>query len=100
MRNNLRPLAVVVYAAFIGLLLASYLGPLQQILDGRAQVAELEQEIKNTRIENEAKIRKADELQTEEGIERVARDRYGMVGPDEEVYLVPEHMKSGGDGGE
>lgn len=98
MRDNLRPLAVVVYAAFIGLLLASYLAPLQQILDGRAQVAELEQGIKHTRIENEAMTRKAEELRTEEGIERAARDRYGMIGPNEEVYLVPEHMKSGGDG--
>lgn len=99
MRNNLRPLAVVVYAAFIGLLLASYLAPLQQVLDGRSQVASLEQEIEQVRTENEARSRQADELQTEEGIERAARDRYGMIGPDEEVFLVPEHMKPGGDGG-
>lgn len=100
MRENLRPLAVVVYAAFIGLLLASYLAPLQQILDGRAQVAALEQEIRDTRLENEAMVRKADELRTEEGIERAARARYGMIGPGEEVYLVPEHMKSASDAGE
>lgn len=95
MRGNLRPLAVVVYAAFIGLLLASYLAPLQQIIDGRSQVAGLEQEIEQTRIENEAMVRRAEELQTDEGIERAARHRYGMIGPNEEVYLVPEHMKPG-----
>lgn len=100
MRNNLRPLAVVVYAAFIGLLLASYLSPLQQILDGRTRVAELEQEIRHTRQENEAMTRRAEELKTEEGIERAARNRYGMVGANEEVYLVPERMKSEGDGEE
>lgn len=98
--NNLRPLAVVLYAAFIGLLLASYLGPLQQIIDGRSQAASLEQEIKDTRIENESMVRRSEELQTDAGIERAARDRYGMIGPSEEVYLVPEYMKSGGDGGD
>ena len=98
-RNNLRPLVVLVYAAFIGLLLASYIGPLQQIVDGRSQVVSLEQEIKHTRAENEAMTRRAEELKTPEGIERAARSRYGMVGPGEEVYLVPERMKSVGDGG-
>lgn len=89
---------MVVYAAFIGLLLASYLTPLQQIVDGRDRVSSLEDEIEQTRIENEAKSRQADELRDDAGIERVARDRYGMVGEDEEVYVVPEHMKQDGDG--
>lgn len=95
-RSNLRPLAVVVYAAFIGLLLASYVVPLQQIIDGRSRAAELEQGIEETRLENAAMTRKAKELKTDEGIERAARDRYGMIGANEEVYLVPERMKSGG----
>lgn len=98
-RDNLRPLAVLVYAAFIGLLLASYIGSLQQLVDGRSQGASLEQEIKDIRAENEAMTRKAGELKTPGGIERAARGRYSMVGPGEEVYLVPERMKSGGDGG-
>jgi cell division protein FtsB len=97
--NNLRPLAVVLYAAFIGLLLASYLGPLQQIIDGRSQAATLEQKIEDTRAGNDAMVRRSQELQTDAGIERAARNDYGMIGPNEEVYLVPEHMKSGGDGG-
>lgn len=94
LRKNLRPLAVVVYAAFIGLLLASYLSPVQQIVDGRSQVKSLQQEIEQTRIENEAMNRHIKELQTPEGIERAARTRYSMIGASEEVYLVPEHMKS------
>lgn len=98
MRRNLRPLAVVLYAAFIGLLLASYLAPLQQIMDGRSQAVSLEQEIKDTSTENESMTRRAEELQTEPGIERAARDNYGMIGPNEEVYLVPEYMKPGGGG--
>lgn len=98
LRRNLRPLTVVVYAAFIGLLLASYLAPLQQIVDGRDRVSSLENDIDRTRVENEARSRQADELQDDAGIERAARDRYGMVGEDEEVYVVPEHMKRGGGG--
>lgn len=88
------------YAAFIGLLLASYLAPMQQILDGNSRVTELEQGIKQTRTENEAMKIKAKELRTDVGIERAARDRYGMIGPGEEVYIVPERMKSGGAGGD
>lgn len=90
----------MLYAAFIGLLLASYLGPLQQIIEGRSQAATLEQEIEDTRVGNEYMVRRTEELQTDAGIERAARDRYGMIGPNEEVYLVPEYMKSGGDGGD
>lgn len=92
-------MAVVVYAAFIGLLLASYFAPLQQIVDGRDRVASLESEIQSIEEGNEAKTSKIEDLQTPEGIERAARERYGMVESGEEVYIVPEHMK-GEDGGE
>lgn len=92
-------MAVVVYAAFIGLLLASYFAPLQQIVDGRDRVASLESEIQSIEEGNEAKTSKIEDLQTPEGIERAARERYGMVESGEEVYIVPENMK-GEDGGE
>lgn len=90
---------MVVYAAFIGLLLASYFAPAQQILDGRARVASLENDIQSIEKGNEARDREIEELGKPEGIERVARERYGMVESGEEVYLVPEHMK-GEDGGD
>lgn len=96
LKRNLRPLTVVVYAAFIGLLLASYLTPLQQIVDGRDRISSLEGDIEQTRVENEARSRQADELRTDAGIERAARDRYGMIGENEEVYVVPERMRQGG----
>ena len=99
MRRNLRPMAVVVYAAFIGLLLASYFAPVQQIVDGRARVASLENEIQSIEEGNETKTREVEELQKPAGIERAAREHYGMVKPGEEAYIVPEHMK-GEDGGE
>jgi cell division protein FtsB len=86
----LRPLVVVIYASFIGLLLASYIAPLQGILDGRDEVSKLEHNLAETREYNDGQRRLAEELNTPAGIERAARERYGMVRPGEEVYIVEE----------
>jgi len=88
--GRLRPLAVVIYAAFIGLLLASYVAPLQDILQGRAEVSALEQKLQSTETENAANKRLIEELNTPAGIERAARERYGMIRPGEKVYIVPK----------
>lgn len=77
------------YAAFIGLLLASYVGPLQQIVERRAEVRTLEAEVSRAEAGNAGLRQDIKDLQTPEGIERAARERYGMVGPGEEVYIVP-----------
>ncbi len=87
--GRLRPLAVVIYAAFIGLLLASYVAPLQDILEGRAEVSALEQKLQRTETENTANKRLIEELNTPAGIERAARERYGMIRPGEKVYIIP-----------
>lgn len=89
-RSLLRPLIVVVYAAFIGLLLASYVSPLQGILEGRAEVSRLEQNLAETRDFNDRQRRLIEELKTPAGVERAARERYGMIRPGEEVYIVEE----------
>ena len=89
-RSLLRPLLAVLYAAFIGVLLASYISPLQGILDGRAEISRLEQNLAETRDYNEQHQRLAEELKTPDGIERAARERYGMVRPGEKVYIVPK----------
>lgn len=89
-RSLLRPLVVVIYASFIGLLLASYIAPLQGILDGRDEVSKLEHNLAETREYNDGQRRLAKELNTPAGIERAARERYGMVRPGEEVYIVEE----------
>ena len=88
--GRLRPLAVVIYAAFIGLLLASYVAPLQDILEGRAQVSALEQKLHSAETENTANKRLIEELNTPAGIERAARERYGMIRPGEKVYIIPK----------
>ncbi len=85
-----RPLKVVLYAALIGLLLASYVTPLQEIVAGRARAAELRADLQQLRADNAAQKRVIEELNTLEGVERVARERYGMVRPGEQVYIVRE----------
>jgi cell division protein FtsB len=83
-----RPLAVVLYAAFIGLLLASYISPLDSIISGRTDVAALEQQLDEARAHNTEQQRLKEDLNTPAGIERAARERYGMIRPGEKVYIV------------
>ena len=80
---------VVIYAAFLGLLLASYVPPLQDILHNRAEIPALEQKLQKTRTQNIANERLIKELKIPAGIERAARERYGMVRPGERVYIIP-----------
>jgi cell division protein FtsB len=80
---------VVIYAAFLGLLLASYVSPLQDIMHDRAEIPALEQKLQQTRTQNIANERLIKELKTSAGIERAARERYGMVRPGEKVYIIP-----------
>jgi cell division protein FtsB len=86
---KLRPLTVVIYAAFLGLLLASYVAPLQDIIEARAAVSALEQRLQSAQTENTANKRLIEELNTPAGIERAARERYGMILPGEKVYIIP-----------
>ena len=81
---------VAIYAAFLGLLLASYVPPLQDILHNRAEIPALEQRLQKMRTQNVANERLIKELQTPAGIERAARERYGMVRPGEKVYIIPK----------
>jgi cell division protein FtsB len=86
---------VVLYAAFLGLLLAFYVGPLQQIQTENARIADLRADLERLRADNAEREREIRELDTPAGIERAARERYGMVYPGETVYLVPEEGEQG-----
>ena len=88
--RRFRPLAVVLYAAFVGLLLASYVSPLQESIEGRAEVQTLEEKLHASKVHNTAQKRLITELNTPAGIERAARERYGMILPGEKVYIVEE----------
>jgi cell division protein FtsB len=83
-------LAVVLYAAFVGLLLASFVSPLQEILERRAEIPTLERKLHETQVDNTVRERLIKELNTPAGIERAARERYGMIKPGEKVYIIPE----------
>ncbi|MDQ3926626.1 MAG: septum formation initiator family protein, partial [Actinomycetota bacterium] len=82
-----RPLKVILYAAFVGLLLASYVSPLQQILEGKNRIAQLSSGLETVERNNAAKERMVEELQTPAGVERAARERYGMIKPGEKAYI-------------
>ena len=86
--RRFRPLAVVLYAAFLGLLLASYISPLDGIISGRAEASALEQQLEEARARNTEQERLKEDLNTPAGIERAARERYGMIRPGEKVYIV------------
>jgi cell division protein FtsB len=88
--RRFRPLAVVLYAAFVGLLLASYVSPLQEIIESRAEVQALEERLHAAKVHNTAQKQLIKELNTPAGIERAARERYGMILPGEKVYIVEE----------
>lgn len=81
---------MVLYAALIGLLLASFITPLQEIVTGRADVRDLGADIQHLEANNATQRRAVEELNTPEGVERVARERYGMVRPGEQIYIVEE----------
>ncbi len=93
MKSLSRPLKVVLYAAFVGLLLASYVSPLQQIFENKSRISTLQTELEAVEKDNAAKRRLAGELETPEGVERAAREHYGMIKPGEKVYIVKEEAK-------
>ena len=88
--NLARPLKVILYAAFLGLLLASYVSPLQEILESRSLILSLRADMKELQKQNAARERLVEDLETEGGVERAARERYGMIESGEKVYIVPE----------
>ena len=88
---------VVLYAAFIGLLLASYASPLQQILESRAEIPVLEHRLHEAEVHNAAQERLTKELNTPAGIERannnVRMDRALNQGRLLDMTIV-QHQKS------
>ena len=83
-------MVVVLYAAFIGLLLASYVTPIQDILTGREEMPHLQSRLAASEEDVAAGEREVKALNTPEGIERAARERYGMVAPGDRIYIVPD----------
>lgn len=74
-------------AAFLGVL-AIGLFPTQTFLQQRAATAEIEQRLAVLRAQNEAFEARIEALQTDEEIERLAREQYNLAYPGEEAYAV------------
>lgn len=89
-RRSFRPLWVMLYAAFVGLLLASYVQPMREIVQNRADLPVLESKLHDADVRNTAQQRLSQELKTPAGIERAARERYGMIKPGEKIYVLPK----------
>ena len=64
--RRFRPLAVVLYAAFLGLLLASYISPLEGIISGHAEGSALEQQLEEGRAHNTEQERLKEDLNADE----------------------------------
>ena len=59
MSPSLRPLKVILYAAFIGLLLASYISPLQEIVEDHSNISTLQANLEEVQKENAAREKAA-----------------------------------------
>ena len=68
---------------------------LQQIVESRGRIPELLAELRAVEAENAAYRRQIGELSTPEGVERAARERYGMIRPGEKVYIIPDASEDG-----
>jgi cell division protein FtsB len=87
-RRLVGPLLVLVLlgsVAFVGAFpTRTYLAQRQTIAESDARLAELT-------AENQAAQVEVERLQTDEAVEQLARDQYGLARPDEEVYeVLPE----------
>lgn len=76
--------------AVIALFGVFYLGafPVRTFLDQRKAAAAAETRLSDLTAENDALQSQIDLLSTDKEIERIAREQYGLVMPDEEVYRV------------
>ena len=81
------PWLVVSLLAVVGVLLLGAF-PTRAYLDQKQQRRELAARVSTLRAANEALAAEAAHLQTDEAIERLARERYQLVRPGEEAYAI------------
>lgn len=88
MRRLGRVLGLVGGGAFLVALLAVGVFPTRIFLDQRASTAEASERLAVLRAQNEAYEEQIERLQTDDEIERIAREQYNLVFPGEEAYAV------------
>ena len=77
-------LFIVAFAAFV--VVAVF--PTRTYLDQRASTADAEARLDEVVRQNDALQARVDALQTDEEVERLAREEYGLVKPGEEAYHI------------
>jgi cell division protein FtsB len=82
-----RARGIFVLAIVAGLLVTS-IAPIRQILAQRAEIARLEQNLENLKIENKNLSIETERLNTDAYIEQQARLRLGLMKPGEEPYMI------------
>ena len=80
---------VVLYAAFLGILLASYVHPSRTYCTTGPRSPPSNRNCRRREHKTSRRSALIKELQTPAGIERAAREHYGMIRPGEKVYIVP-----------
>jgi cell division protein FtsB len=76
--------AAVLVVAF--LLVAVF--PTRTLLTQRSETAQARSELADLQASNKALSKRIEELQTDDAIERIAREDYGMVRPGEEAFAI------------
>lgn len=88
MRRVGRLLGIVGGGAFLVAVLAVGVFPTRIFLDQRAATAEASERLAVLREQNQVYEERIERLQTQEEIERIAREQYNLVKPGEEAYAV------------
>jgi hypothetical protein len=88
MRRLGRLLGYGVGGAVLCAVLAFAVFPTSTFLDQRADTSEAEERLAVLRAQNEAYEARIERLETQEEIERLAREQYNLVFPGEEAYAV------------
>lgn len=83
--------AKIMYGAILLFCLVTYVSPLQQILESKLRIASLETKLSSLKTDNSHQQQLTKDLNTPAGIERAARERYGMIFPGEQVYIIPKN---------
>jgi len=78
---------LVAALALVGVLLLAVF-PARAYLDQKAQRRTLDAQVTSMEAENRALQDRAGQLQTDDEIERLARQQYNMIRPGEEVYAI------------
>jgi cell division protein FtsB len=83
-------MAVVSLVLGLGLVgsLFAFVYPTRTYLDQRADTHAAEQRLALLRAENERLADEAERLQSDEAVERIAREQYGLLRPGEHAFVI------------